>query len=270
MGNNLSALHVIYDSQRKRFEEGGHSPAQKEAYKKTVELIDSSSTDEEWKEKMESEKQWDVMTAASRSDYYNAMAAAFEETHYGSEVAEAYRALARAYLDGADAGKIEELEDNARMIQEKSNKSFRLMYSVLTAVIEYYSISDFFTLEKKTILEEFEEDLSALGGFDAFVEMVNEERYSSRLPFGEDRVSVLVEKGKAMCSAKLTEYEPDSEETKWAETQQRILLNSLDKVHGAEKECREKTVYRLFAVDNSSDSPGDYEFELFWEKEGEE
>lgn len=268
MANELAAVREIYHLQQERFAEGGFSPQQTAAYARTVEMIQAASTTAEWKAAMDEEKQWDRMTAAARSDYFSATAKAMDESFFGKEVGDAYRAVAEkyaaGYLDQATVSAAEQCEEKAKELVHTERKRLQLLFAALRTILEMSVTPDFFALEKKTMQERLQQIITEIEEHDGFAKLMQDERYRAHLPYGGDKLDAMVALAKSLLDAEYPEPEISPEQRQWIEESSTALLQARPALAQAQASCQ--GARRLFAVDMAGEEPGEYNYELFWEK----
>ncbi len=267
MMSDISATREVYRLQLEEFRKGGLSPEKVMVYEKILALIDSSGSVEEWKNKMSEENLWDLYGRAVNADRYRVLASAYSESFYGEELARACSDVADACMDTAgDDTAVEKAEKKVDSVQEDASRKFRDLHNALLMIIEYSVTSDYFTLEKKTFQQRFNESVTALGGMQNFSEMLMSEQYQKSIPYSSEQLEKLLAAARTMENEKLKEMDLSAEENDRAETWKNILLNSADAVRDAEKSLRERSCYRLFHAEKLGDEPGDVEYSPFWEK----
>lgn len=264
MGSDLAGVREIYQIQQNRLEEGGKSPNQARAYARTVELIDESGTVDEWKQRMDQEGQWDAMTRAGESDTY-ALHAEIQEEAGRSDIAEIYRQAAEGLSNNEPRENIDTLLEKIENLEAEESSRFKALRRALEMIFEYSVTSDFFALEKKTMLGTFREAVEELGGIDALAETLDEERFTPLLPYYPEDRAGLMETGREMMTVEITEKDPTQKEEDWLENMRSALKDRKNDMIGAEEKRRSMTAERLFTVDADMDEPGEYPFELFWE-----
>lgn len=266
--SDLSLTREIYRLQLNQFREGGMSPAKTEVHEQILATFDRAHDVDEWKKIMEAEKLWDLAGKAVNADQHSVQARAFQESHFGEPLAEAYDAIATAIMNARTSdedGTVHAAEEKAEALRTTLNRRYHTFHRALAMIGEYMVTSDFFTIRKKGILQRFTESIHELGGFETFAEMISEDRYAASVPYAPSKIETLIATGREMMRARIEEKDITPDERSWATSQKNRLMQSPAEVERIEEQCRQSTRYRLFAVDIPDDEPGSYDFELLWE-----
>ncbi len=182
MDQDLQNLRVIYATKLKEYEDGKMSPAQVNAYKKTLQMIDSSQTAEEWRKKMETQGGFFEMGRALTSDRYRTMALVMKDSIYPM-LHDLYMELAENILAADDDEKInnlvEEKEKEIDELRERVNEQRSAFNYCVSTIFEYMACDGALEYEFRS---EFERQMKIVGGIEEFKKMAKDPATTMSLP----------------------------------------------------------------------------------------